>query len=221
MINKFEIAELLEIKTASDFETREKYKFDVDPSKTKLVDVIAYYDIQNEEIHCGLSNCHQPHHMGYLVKTSDGSETNIGNYCGRNHFGNDFAIQKNVFMAERRLQNYRKLLNEVVYNSNDIFSHIDQLKQQGANWLNKSLTNIRRSFPQRVVTQLQDRAVKGNDIIYVDRERTSEELEIAKEVNPSANIESLLRILLIMNTDSGDREHSPWPRIGFSVFLTQ
>ncbi|MCU7850230.1 MAG: ATP-binding protein, partial [Candidatus Thiodiazotropha sp. (ex Lucinoma kastoroae)] len=30
-----------------------------------------------------------------------------------------------------------------------------------------------------------------------------------------------LRILLIMNTDSGDREHSPWPRIGFSVFLTQ
>ncbi|MCU7850032.1 MAG: hypothetical protein KZQ89_18990, partial [Candidatus Thiodiazotropha sp. (ex Lucinoma kastoroae)] len=33
--------------------------------------------------------------------------------------------------------------------------------------------------------------------------------------------EARVRILLIMNTDSGDREHSPWPRIGFSVFLTQ
>ncbi|MEW8050753.1 MAG: hypothetical protein AB2809_10280 [Candidatus Thiodiazotropha sp.] len=130
MINKFEITELLEIKSMSDIETREKYKFDVDPSKTRLVDIIAYYDIQNEDIHCGLSNCHQPHHMGYLVKTSDDYETNIGNYCGRNHFGNDFAVQKNAYLAERRLQNYRKLLNEVVYNSKDIFKRIDQLKNK-------------------------------------------------------------------------------------------
>jgi len=30
-----------------------------------------------------------------------------------------------------------------------------------------------------------------------------------------------VRILLIMNADSGDREHPPWPRIGFGIFLTQ
>lgn len=31
----------------------------------------------------------------------------------------------------------------------------------------------------------------------------------------------ILRILLIMNADSDDREHSPWSRIGFDLFLTQ
>ncbi|MEW8050752.1 MAG: hypothetical protein AB2809_10275 [Candidatus Thiodiazotropha sp.] len=33
--------------------------------------------------------------------------------------------------------------------------------------------------------------MKGNDIIYVDRERTADELEIAREANPSASVESL------------------------------
>lgn len=107
MINKFEIVDLLEISSWSDLENREKYKFDIDPSKTRLEEIVAYYDLQNDEIHCGLTNCHQPHHIGYLVKTSDGHETNIGNYCGRKHFGTEFGIQKNVFMAERRLQKYR------------------------------------------------------------------------------------------------------------------
>ena len=63
-------------------------------------EIIGYYKFK-EEIHCGLTGCNQPHQMGYIVKTSRGIETNIGNKCGKNEFGVEFGenvLSFNKFM---------------------------------------------------------------------------------------------------------------------------
>ncbi|HFK6836420.1 TPA: hypothetical protein ACG0M4_000249 [Enterobacter roggenkampii] len=64
-------------------------------------EIIGYYKFK-EEIHCGLTGCNQPHQMGYIVKTSRGIETNIGNKCGKNEFGVEFG--KNVLSFNKFME---------------------------------------------------------------------------------------------------------------------
>ncbi|EKN3588942.1 hypothetical protein FG428_004303 [Yersinia enterocolitica] len=54
-----------------------------------LSHIIGHYQFQ-DKIHCGLTDCNQPHNKGYIVVTEKGLETNIGNTCGRTIFGVEF-----------------------------------------------------------------------------------------------------------------------------------
>ena len=71
-------------------------------------EIIGYYKFK-EEIHCGLTGCNQPHQMGYIVKTSRGIETNIGNKCGKNEFGVEFG--ENVFNKFMEIETNREIIS--------------------------------------------------------------------------------------------------------------
>jgi hypothetical protein len=75
----------------------------LNPSEHVLTSVIAKYEMPSK-VRCGLSNCRTPHFRGYVVVTKSGSVTNIGNHCGKKHFGLEFsAIAKSY---EQGLREY-------------------------------------------------------------------------------------------------------------------
>ena len=91
--------ELVRLESWADIEGRPGYSDNLDPSQHKLSAILGQYAF-SAQIRCGLSNCHTPHHRGYLVVTQSGRETNIGKDCGKTYFGVDFealaAVLSNV-----------------------------------------------------------------------------------------------------------------------------
>lgn len=73
-------------------------------------EIIGYYKFK-EEIHCGLTGCNQPHQMGYIVKTSRGIETNIGNKCGKNEFGVEFGENVLSFNKFMEIETNREIIS--------------------------------------------------------------------------------------------------------------
>lgn len=82
----------------------------IDKGVQQLEEIIGYYKFK-EEIHCGLTGCNQPHQMGYIVKTSSGIETNIGNKCGKNEFGVEFGENVLSFNKFMQLETNREIIS--------------------------------------------------------------------------------------------------------------
>lgn len=86
------------IETPKSFEEmseRTAFRAPIDPHLHKITDVLTEYSF-NRLVPCGLSSCRTDHRYGFLVRTASGVETNIGNVCGRNHFGDDFVTAQSV-----------------------------------------------------------------------------------------------------------------------------
>ena len=86
------------IETPKSFEEmseRAAFQAPIDPHQHKLTDVLTEYSF-SRLVPCGLSTCRTEHFYGFLVRTASGVETNIGNVCGRNHFGDDFVTAQGV-----------------------------------------------------------------------------------------------------------------------------
>ncbi|EEX9002968.1 hypothetical protein E9Z77_003557 [Escherichia coli] len=81
--------------------SRPNFVASIDKGEQQFEEIIGYYKFK-EEVHCGLTGCNQPHQMGYIVKTSSGIETNIGNKCGKNEFGVEFG--ENVLSFNKLMQ---------------------------------------------------------------------------------------------------------------------
>ncbi|EDX0374122.1 hypothetical protein AU693_003922 [Salmonella enterica subsp. diarizonae] len=97
----------------------------------KFKEIIGYYQFK-EELHCGLSGCNQPHQKGYIVRTTEGIETNIGNKCGKNEFGVEFGDHVLSFNDFMRLETNR--------------GSIIIAKRKSEEWI-KSLELLRRLSP--------------------------------------------------------------------------
>ncbi|HHF0702221.1 TPA: hypothetical protein ACPIBI_004804 [Pseudomonas aeruginosa] len=78
----------LEIKSPEDFVDRPDYREVLDfgeKSGRELLEILgAYIFPDTKSVKCGIRNCRTPHRRGYLISTTDGLETNIGNVCGKN-----------------------------------------------------------------------------------------------------------------------------------------
>jgi hypothetical protein len=110
-------------KSLDDLRKRKKFvaPFKVSP-ETKLVDILTPYSWETMEP-CGLSTCKKKHFDGYLVITSNGSETNIGHRCGQIAFGIDF---KNATDRFARDEDRRKTLARAL----ELQSLAPQVKKQ-------------------------------------------------------------------------------------------
>lgn len=103
MQNKINIDSPADLYIRPNFQ--EEVDFSLSDRKLKLI-LQAYHFPEDQQIPCGISSCRTKHGRGFLVLTSDGLETNIGNRCGKKHLGADFDYERNRFNAEqRRLKN--------------------------------------------------------------------------------------------------------------------
>ena len=65
---------------------REAFQAPLDHTQHVLKAVLSDYHFERQAP-CGLKGCRQWHNTGLLVVTESGAETNIGQICGRTHFG--------------------------------------------------------------------------------------------------------------------------------------
>lgn len=119
------------IRTPSDLLEIPGYKEKVDFSESagrRLEVMIDRYDFSKEnEYPCGIKACATKHQHGYLVKTSDGILTNIGNRCGKKFLNLDFDRVKKEYTARRKAFDNRASLTMIRNEFNQYQSRIDRL----------------------------------------------------------------------------------------------
>ncbi|KTC22481.1 hypothetical protein AO392_18735 [Pseudomonas putida] len=93
------------ITSAEDLKERENYREFLDfgeNSGRELLDILGDYAFPDTKmIQCGIQGCRTPHMRGFLVLTTDGLETNIGNVCGKKHLGESFKVKKAIFFQKQ------------------------------------------------------------------------------------------------------------------------
>lgn len=94
------------IKTSADLKAIPGYLPQVDfsdESIRRLEEMLDGYDFTKEdEYPCGIKGCATKHQHGYLVRTTDGILTNIGNRCGKKYLDLDFSRVKKDYLARRK-----------------------------------------------------------------------------------------------------------------------
>src|SRR5437870_2007628 len=97
------------IQTMEDIRLLAGYVGEVDPVTVQLIEALDEYKCK-ETITCSLSSCHHPHNHGWIVKTEFGGITNIGNDCGKTHFGDRLRLLQNEYRARRTLDRQTTIL---------------------------------------------------------------------------------------------------------------
>lgn len=176
----------------ADFRERPRYREDVDPTQTKPIKILAPYSF-SEGTRCGLKNCHQSHFSGYLVRTADCMETNIGWQCGRKHFGVEFVMMRRRFDREEKTRRYSARLQETAANLDQLLERLNSMADQrfGGKWLYSGLIQFSRLYPLEIVTMLRQRGLQRELVVTEARRRTPEELAAARATNPGVDPENL------------------------------
>lgn len=94
------------VKTSADLRAIPGYLAQVDfsdESVRRLEEMLDGYDFTREdEYPCGIKGCATKHQHGYVVRTTDGILTNIGNRCGKKYLDLDFTRVKKDYRAKRK-----------------------------------------------------------------------------------------------------------------------
>ena len=136
------------------------FKQDLDPKQHVLKEIIGRYMFK-DFIACGLSSCHRPHGRGYIVTTKSNYVTNIGNGCGKTHFGVEFKEQAKIFDRGITEHNNRETLTTFMFQIDNHFELIQSLrtKESGADWLYKitrPLMQRGKGCPDSIVTKISE-----------------------------------------------------------------
>lgn len=171
----------------SQIEERPGFRSDIDPKAHTLKAIIGSY-IFTERVQCGLSNCHTPHAKGYLVETTSGLETNIGQDCGRTYFGVDFETLSRKFDRDITEKENREKLWSFAFKIDELKQRIQEIRNapQGGNWVYKrarQLLDVNAAVPEGVVRSVAAMVKSRNPSLVLEREaseREIQELEVAQ-----------------------------------------
>lgn len=120
------ILSLLSIESPSDLTDRPKYVPTIDKHKVKPVAILGPYNFSKADaLPCGL--CGTEHQHGYLISASDGSETNIGQECGKNNFGVDFKEIYSTFRAKEAMERRLKAIMANIQQREDLLERSSRL----------------------------------------------------------------------------------------------
>jgi hypothetical protein len=214
-----------------DMWRRPNYSQDIDGSKDALQSVLAPYLLTPLQP-CGLSNCRTPNGRGYLIRATDGRETNIGVNCGKKHF----PEQRAEFVRNDRIVRERDLRSRAAAAKEDaqrVIDRVDELRKQpqGADWVCRCIAGLKRTVIKvdpPAWSQLVRRANTGRANVTVARrsgkstseirvDRKGQTRTVRQETYVDVNIGAFtglgvlssgrdLRELLIERIDSAARE---------------
>lgn len=153
----------------------------LNPSQHKLKSIIGSYHLN--DIHCGLSECNQPHDKGFIAVTQSGAVTNMGHVCGRNYFGTDFTTFTNQYNREVTAKYNRDLLCTFDLQLENLEQELKELREgkNGADWIYKTsleLITKGKSIPDEVVRVLNKMLKARTSMLKKEREATNQEVEI-------------------------------------------
>ncbi len=173
-------------KTFEEMSARRGFQAPLDHAEHALKAVLSDYRFQ-QQAPCGLKACRKLHNTGFLVITESGAETNIGQFCGRTHFGEE------VFQAARadhqRLRDRADLLKrakDLQAATPAIVAHIKDLgyvRTFGAKWATKVKTEIAGVIGHPLVDALEGMQGRRDFEVKEYRQRTDKEIEDLMAVN--------------------------------------
>ncbi|MCF6263711.1 MAG: hypothetical protein L3J24_09030 [Xanthomonadales bacterium] len=192
---KFQIENYVKITCIEDIKNRFQYKPSVDTQNARLIEVIEPYNLPEKggKISCSIKSCHTPHYKGYLIKTSDNTETNIGKDCGKKHFP-DFVVHFNKATKKHRIRSKQEQLNGIIEQKCEIYSRINDLIHQeyGGSWCQKAYKNFSKHYPNQAIDDLKQRAIRNDATISYSRKRTETEVSDMLASNPGSKREEWL-----------------------------
>ncbi len=165
--------------TFEEMSVRESFQAPIDHTQHVLKAVLSEYHFQRQVL-CGLKACRTPHNHGFLVITESGIETNIGQYCGRTHFGEEIfhtlqadhqRLRERADLV-RRARELQALVPSIEARIN-AFMHTNKF---GAKWL----TKVRAGLYALIGSSLESlEAVqqRGDFTVKEYRQRTEAEIE--------------------------------------------
>lgn len=124
---------------------RPNYSQDIDGSKDALQSVLAPFHLSPQQP-CGLSNCRTPNGRGYLIRATDGRETNIGVNCGKKHF----PEQRAEFLRIDRIVRERDIRARAAAAKLDaerVLDRVEEMRKQprGADWVCRCIAALKRT----------------------------------------------------------------------------
>jgi hypothetical protein len=133
----------VEVASWEDITGRPGFVPNLNPKEHKLKAIIARYSFA-EEIHCGLSDCHQWHKKGYLAVTESGAETNIGKDCGATYFGIEFKTIARTFDRDVATAKRRETLTGLSARLDGISQRIAGMRstRRGADWVHRQISYL-------------------------------------------------------------------------------
>jgi hypothetical protein len=137
------------------------------------------------EVHCGLKSCNKPHERGYIVTTKTGLTTNIGQYCGKTHFGVDFVTLAKKFDRDIEEKEMRELLTSFSFRIDELEDKLNEMrrKSKGADWIHKRVAELQtpgNNVPDRVIRTLREMIRNGSATLTKERDATAEEIEVLR-----------------------------------------
>ena len=124
---------------------------------------------------CGIEQCHKEHRHGYVVELPDGGLSNIGRYCGKRHFGADWARVKSTFSKEKREQAKTAAQRELRARLEIQISDWRPVESDETTWARATLKSF-NLLPRELRQALESRAMQGDTSIPIWRDETDEEL---------------------------------------------
>ncbi|HBO3574782.1 TPA: hypothetical protein RY210_001645 [Pseudomonas aeruginosa] len=169
----------LEIKSPEDFVDRPDYREVLDfgeKSGRDLLEILgAYIFPDTKSVKCGIRNCRTPHRRGYLISTTDGLETNIGNVCGKKHLGVIFTEKASQYRKRQALQRNVEQFRAIKSRIHLLWEELDSIKASAAR-VSKLKIILNKCHPN-LVRALVNRSKVNNSVLGKRIPMTREEAE--------------------------------------------
>jgi hypothetical protein len=172
---------LIKVDSWKEIEELPGFTINIDPKEYELKEIVGRY-IFKDFIKCGLSSCHTPHGKGYIVTTKAGPITNIGQNCGKKHFGIEFEELSSKLEVEIRLKNYRDNIGSFLIFLDEYRKQLDDIRSGygGADILYKKSQNLVKktsSCPDEATTIISRLVRSRNPDIFKSRVASNQEVE--------------------------------------------
>ncbi|WP_338659155.1 hypothetical protein [Yersinia intermedia] len=203
--------EIIEVPDWDHISARPNFVNDLDVNNKKLEKIIGYYDSTQKRT-CGLNNCHTPHFKGYIVVTNDGSETNIGNHCGKKYFDVDFENMSSEFINALEYEQLKAAAIKAKGNIFDLWNKINTLTV-GAKNINWAITKFRALNDDNVIgttayRRLRTMVANRTGNVLFARPPTQDEIDYAVSANQPAPQSVDVVVGQISNIDCLSRENN-------------
>lgn len=156
------------IKSAEDLKGRKNYREFLDfgeGSGRELLDILGDYSFPDTKmIRCGIQGCRTPHMRGFLVLTTDGLETNIGNVCGKKHLGENFKVKKSIFVQKQNEKRNLSLISDLKKKISEIRPLLDDLHSRAS--VVVKLKIVSNKAHAQLVRLILERAKLGKPALY-------------------------------------------------------
>lgn len=167
---------LVSIESWEGLTERPGFRKVVEAQEGDLDDIIGYYDLRPLG-QCGLKGCRHWHYRGLLVVLKDGTETNVGNVCGRRHFGVAWTDMKDRLIVALNAQRHREHITTtqaLVPSLIDRLKRLREGKLQAAECYEKMHSRMTRLFDDDTAKALRLMAKTGDG-------KVTREIKVSRE----------------------------------------